>query len=179
MTDVYVSEHAFLGLIFATAEVYRRECYGLLFGYPLEGKVVVEGAIAYQTAERRFSEVSLYARQSRLIQRVIARFPKYEYLGEFHSHPDYRGREGLAALAEDDMTGMQPGELQLVVAVNPRRRSTPWKTTRQGALAGTLGDHHFRIGGWRVPPDAPAETARPRRVRVCCPYAVGLLGPEA
>ncbi len=185
MKDIYVSEGAFLGMILATAEVYRRECYGLLFGYALDEKVIVEGAIAYQTAERRFSQVSLFERQNRVIQGILARFPKYEYLGEFHSHPDYRGAEGMVGLTRDDLVGMRETEVQLVIAINPRRRTVAWSTNANGTLSGTLGEYHFRIGGYHLralaskpkPPRGRRRTPAPRqfRARVACPYAVGLL----
>jgi len=189
MKEIYISEQAFLGVILAAAEVYRRECYGLLFGYSLPGKVIVEGAIAYQTAERKFSEVSLFERQNRVIQEIIARFPNYEYLGEFHSHSDFRGREGEAGMTDDDVADMHEGEVALVVAINPRRRRVRWATRRDGTLSGTLGHYGFRIGGYHVCQSAPRlrslrgkrqdrrRRPRPRyfRARVCCPYAVGLL----
>ena len=189
MKEIYLAEQAFLQLILATAEVYRREAYGLLLGYPLPGKVIVEGAIAYQTAERKFSQVSLFERQNKTIQRIISRFPKYEYIGEFHSHADYRGYEGEVGLTDDDLVGMREGETQLVVAINPRRRRVPWYTNRDGTLSGTLSDFRFRIGGYHIrePVGNDREKKgkkrgrrrrpRPRvfRASVRCPYAVGLL----
>jgi proteasome lid subunit RPN8/RPN11 len=192
MKDIYISEQAFLGIIFAAAEVYRRECYGFLFGYALPGKVIVEGALPYQTAERRFSEVSLFERENKVIQSVIARFPKHEYLGEFHSHADYRGREAQAALTDDDLLDMHESEIALVVAVNPKRRMVPWAANADGSLSGTLGSWRFTIAGFALAPkprDArslPAGAGKSRgsrstprrsslRARVSCPYAVGLL----
>jgi hypothetical protein len=156
--EIYISEQAFLAVIFAAAEVYRRESYGLLFGYALPGKVIVEGALPYQTAERRFSEVSLFERQNKVIQSLIARFPKHEYLGEFHSHADYRGREAQAALTPEDLDSMTPGEIAIVVAVNPRLRKRPWATNADGALSGTLGPWRFRIAGFTL---APARLSKP------------------
>ncbi len=155
MKEIYISEQAFLAIVFAAAEVYRRESYGLLFGYALPGKVIVEGALPYQTAERRFSEVSLFERQNKVIQSLIARFPKHEYLGEFHSHADYRGREAQAALTPEDLDSMTPGEIAIVVAINPRLRMVPWSTTSDGALSGTLGQWRFRIAGFALAPAPP------------------------
>jgi proteasome lid subunit RPN8/RPN11 len=185
VTDIYISEQAFLGLILAAAEVYRRECYGLLFGYSLPGKAIVEGAIAYQTAERKFSTVSLYARQNKVIQKVISQFPKHEYVGEFHSHPDYGGYVGDPGLGLEDAVGVGEAEVQLVIAINPRRRTVAWSTNRDGTLSGTLGDHHYRIGGYYLRRKGETAAVAKRegrrkvspqlaRARVFCPYAVGL-----
>jgi proteasome lid subunit RPN8/RPN11 len=158
--EIYISEQAFLAIVFAAAEVYRRESYGLLFGYALPGKVIVEGALPYQTAERRFSEVSLFERQNKVIQSLIARFPKHEYLGEFHSHADYRGREAQAALTPEDLDSMTPGEIAIVVAVNPRLRKRPWSTNADGSLSGTLGAWRFTIAAFAL---APTRLSPPQR----------------
>jgi hypothetical protein len=160
MKEIYISEQAFLAVVFAAAEVYRRESYGLLFGYALPGKVIVEGALPYQTAERRFSEVSLFERQNKVIQSLIARFPKHEYLGEFHSHADYRGREAQAALTPEDLDSMTPGEIAIVVAINPKLRMVPWSTNADGALSGTLGAWRFTIAGFAL---APTRLSPPHR----------------
>ncbi len=164
--EIYISEQAFLAIVFAAAEVYRRESYGLLFGYALPAKVIVEGALPYQTAERRFSEVSLFERENKVIQSLIARFPKHEYLGEFHSHADYRGREAQAALTPEDLDSMTPGEIAIVVAVNPRLRKRPWSTNADGALSGTLGPWRFTIAGFTLAPtrlSKPADEPRLHR----------------
>ena len=187
MEQIYLSEQAFLSVILSAAEVYGRECYGLLFGYSLPEKTIVEGAIAYQTAERKFSQVSLYERQHRIIQRVIHEFPKHAYVGEFHSHPFFRGAAGEAGLGPDDLSGIREPEIQLVVAINPRQRSVDWSTNRDGTLSGTLAGHHFRLAGYHVLPRKEEAKVRrkkrgrrrkpsPRlvRARVYCPYAVGL-----
>jgi len=184
---IYISEQAFLSIILSAAEVYNRECYGLLFGYSLPGKTIVEGAIAYQTAERKFSQVSLYERQSKIIQEVIREFPKHAYVGEFHSHPFFRGWAGDVGLGPEDASGIREPEVQLVVAINPRKRSVDWSTNRDGTLSGTLAGFHFRIGAYRILPPAEKAEAKPRkrgrgrkekpgleRARVFCPYAVGL-----
>jgi len=165
MKEIYISEQAFLAVVFAAAEVYRRESYGLLFGYALPGKVIVEGALPYQTAERRFSEVSLFERENKIIQSLIARFPKHEYLGEFHSHADYRGREAQAALTPEDLDSMTPGEIAIVVAVNPKRRRVPWSTNADGALSGTLSQWRFTIAGFALAPKPRDERSESRGSR--------------
>ena len=189
--EIYVSEQAFLAIVFAAAEVYRRESYGLLFGHALPGKVIVSGALAYQTAERRFSEVCLFERQNKTVQSLIARFPKHEYLGEFHSHADFRGREAQAGLTPEDLDSMTPGEIAIVVAVNPRRRNVPWAANADGSLSGTLGPWRFTLTGFALAPKSstsrrspfnpksairnPKCTPRILRARLSCPYAVGHL----
>jgi len=181
--EIYISEQAFLAVVCAAAEVYRRESYGLLFGYALPGKTIVEGALPYQTAERRFSEVSLFERENKVIQSLIARFPKHEYLGEFHSHADYRGREAQAALTPEDLDSMTPGEIAIVVAVNPRLRKRPWSTNADGSLSGTLGQWRFTIAGFALAPTPTRvpEPPAPRGDAVVAfpPHRGGMPSPPA
>jgi hypothetical protein len=188
MKPIHLSEQAFLGMILASAEVYRRECYGLLVGRGRRGETRVAGAIAYQTAERKFSEVLLHDRPNRVIQDIVGRFPKHAYVGEFHSHPDYRGCDGIVGLTRVDVDGVRAGEIQVVIAIHRRRRRVRWAARRDGTLSGTLGGYHFKIGGYevRAPRGPRRRVARgksgrrrrpPRfvRARLVCPYAVGPL----
>lgn len=189
MKRLCLSEQAFLGMILASAEVYRRECYGVLVGHVGAGRTRVEGAIAYQTAERTFSGVALDDRPNRVIQDIVGRFPKHKhgYIGEFHSHPDYRGCDGIVGLTSTDMAGVGENEIQIVIAIHRRRRHVRWSMRRDGTLSGTLGDYHFKIGGYQVrrSPSGPSRarrksgrrSGRPRlfRVRVSCGYAVRFL----
>ncbi len=191
MKQMYLSEPALVGMILASAEVYRRECYGLLVGRARAGGTRVEGAIAYQTAERTFSGVSLCERPNRVIQDIVNRFPrhKHAYIGEFHSHPDYGGRDGIVGLTAADVAGVGPDEIQVVIAIHRRRRHVRWSTRRDGTLSGTLGDYHFKIGGYQVRRGAggraggkgarPPRARRLLRVRVSCAYAVRFLNAAA
>jgi len=109
-----------------------------------------------------------------------------DHRGGGHRVPD-GGAAGDTGLGPGDLFGISEPEIQLVIAINPRRRSVRWSTNRNGALSGTLAGHHFRIAGYHVlpRPDAaktkrkkgrPSKKDRPRlvRARVYCPYAVGL-----
>jgi len=195
MKQMSLSEPALLAMILSSAEVYRRECYGLLVGRSGPRRTRVEGAIAYQTAERKFSGVTLYDRPNRVIQDIVGRLPrrKHAYLGEFHSHPDYRGRDGIVSLTRADIAGVGENEVQIVIAIHRKRRHVPWATRRDGSLSGTLGDYHFKIGGYQVRHASAGRGNRKRagrqgrrrskprlvRIRILCPYAVRALnGPR-
>jgi len=161
---IILSDQAFLAVLLAAAEVYRREAYGLLFGRTRRGKTFIRGAVPYQTADRRFSEVALYHRPNRIIQRLLAQFPGQEYLGEFHSHADFRGAEAVAGLTPEDLESMAPGEIAIVVAVNPRRRTIPWSANRDGTLSGTLADFRFRLAAYTLACLTPGDE-RQRRLK--------------
>jgi len=48
---VFLSEAAFMGLVLSSIEVYKKECLGLLLGYKLEDRYIVEYSVAYQSAK--------------------------------------------------------------------------------------------------------------------------------
>jgi hypothetical protein len=52
---VYLSEHAFMGLLLSSAEVFKRESLGYLLGYRLDDWIIVEYAFSLQTARRKRS----------------------------------------------------------------------------------------------------------------------------
>jgi hypothetical protein len=55
---LFLSESAFMGLILSSIEVYKKECLGLLLGYKLEDRFIVEYTVAYQSAKRMRNGVS-------------------------------------------------------------------------------------------------------------------------
>ena len=59
---VYLSENAFIDLLLSSAEVYKKECFGLLLGYKLEDRFIVEHAFSVQTANDGIKELNLPAR---------------------------------------------------------------------------------------------------------------------
>ena len=69
----YISQNAFWGLLISAAEVYKRECFGLLIGYrdrrELKDMYIVEHAIPYQTATRGHKGVASNPRAHRRIER--------------------------------------------------------------------------------------------------------------
>ena len=80
---VFLSEAAFMGLILSSIEVYKRECLGILLGYKLEDRFIVEYSIAYQSAKRMRNGVSSNHLRHTRIEKVLSRFDRLELLGDF------------------------------------------------------------------------------------------------
>lgn len=57
LTDIFLSDKAFIGMVLSAVEVYKKEYMGALLGYNLRKRIVVEYAIPYQTAKRKPTEV--------------------------------------------------------------------------------------------------------------------------
>src|SRR4051812_25295154 len=86
----YISQNAFWGLLISAAEVYKRECFGLLIGYrdrrEERDMYIVEHALPYQTATRRHKGVASNPRAHRRIERFLRNIPQLSVIGDFHSH---------------------------------------------------------------------------------------------
>lgn len=149
--EVYFSENVFMGLILSSVEVYKKECFGLLLGYKTPQKYIVEHAVPYQSARRGHKWIELRSDKWKIIQEVLNNFPKLDMIGDFHSHTMYRDVRADVSLSEDDIIHMYPDELQIVIAVNENRRSTPWATSPDNTISGTISGYHFKLAAYYFP----------------------------
>ena len=97
---LFLDQAAFISLVAAATEAYRRECYGVLLGIKRLGQLYVRAAFAYQTAHRTPKSVELVDGRRRTVRRVLRAFPRYDYIGEFHSHPGYGEERGKPVLSK-------------------------------------------------------------------------------
>jgi proteasome lid subunit RPN8/RPN11 len=165
---VFLSEAAFMGVILSSIEVYKKECLGLLLGYKLEDRFIVEYSVAYQSAKRMRNEVSTnHARHVR-IESVLPKFGKLEIIGDFHSHPQYGSLKGLPKPSRLDINDMIGGRLYLIIAINDNERSVRWKENRDGTISGTLNDFHFKISAYHF------DGKRIRKNPIKCPFCLAL-----
>jgi proteasome lid subunit RPN8/RPN11 len=168
---IFLAEPAFITIVAAAAESYRRECYGVLLGHSFRGLTYVRAAFAYQTARRTPKSVELVRCRRRVIRSVLKAFPKYNYIGEFHSHPGYGDEAGNTAISYNDTTGMRAGEYELIIAVRKDRPSKPWQYCKDGTLSGLAGDHFIKMKAYLGEPMKKGGM-RGRPVGLKCVYAV-------
>jgi proteasome lid subunit RPN8/RPN11 len=169
---VFVSEQAFVALVAAATEAYRRECYGVLLGTRRLGRIYIRTALAYQTARRTPKSAQLVEGRRRTVRQVLRAFPRYDYIGEFHSHPGYGDEPGRPILSDADLVGVRPGECEMVVAVRRARARTPWSHCADGSLSGVAGRHFLKLRAHLAEPMRNGEV-RGRPVGLRCSYAVG------
>lgn len=167
-TEIFLSEKAFMGIILSTVEVYRSECLGVLLGYKTRGKIIVEYANPFQTADRKPSEVAPNWERELKVLEILPELIQLEKLGYFHSHPVWGKNKGLAILSDEDKDSMEEGEMELIVAINDVKRRTTWSESRK-RLNGTLGKYRFTFAGYYK----RTRDSRIRQYRIVCPYAVG------
>lgn len=146
--QVYLSENVFMGMVLSTVEVYKNECFGLLLGYRLADRYVVEHAIPYQSVKRGRNFAELRSDKWRVIQEVLRYFPRLDMLGDYHSHTMYGNVRAEVSLSRDDIDYMEPNDLQVVIAVNENRRTREWTVNGDRTVSGSLDRYHFKIAAY-------------------------------
>jgi hypothetical protein len=63
---------------------------------------------------------------------------------------------------------MQEGEIEIIVAINDAKKTSPW-TESKNKLFGTLGKYHIVIAGFYK----RKKDSKILQYRVLCPYAIG------
>lgn len=166
-TEIFLSDKAFMGIILSSVEVYKNECHGVLLGFRTYRRIVVEYAIPFQSARRTPSEVVPNWRRELKVIETLPKLIHLRKLGYFHSHPQWGTSRGIAKLSEPDKEYMREGEMEIVVAINDRKRRVPWQSNMR--LFGTIGRYYIVIAGFYK----RKEDSRIKQYRILCPYAVG------
>lgn len=168
LTDIFLSDKAFMSILLSSVEVYKNECHGALLGYQTQNRIVVEFAIPFQSAERKPSEVVPNWRRELKVIEVLPKLVQLQELGYFHSHPQWGKIRGKSQLSNQDKEYISEGDLEIVVAINDARKSVPWRQSKN-QLSGTIGKYHITIAGYY-------KRKRDNRIvqyRILCPYAIG------
>jgi len=166
-TDIFLSDKAFMGVILSSVEVYRNECHGALLGFRTNRRIVVQYAIPFQSARRKPSEVVPNWRRELKVIETLPKLVHLKKLGYFHSHPQWGTSRGIAKLSEPDKEYMSEGEVELVVAINDRKRAVPWQSNMR--LYGTIGKYYIVIAGFYK----RKQDSQIKQFKILCPYAVG------
>lgn len=167
---VYLSEHAFMGLLLSSAEVFKRECLGYLLGYRLHDRIIVEYAFGLQSARRKRRGVIFLDRDQKKIVPILAKFAKMQIVGDFHSHTPYGSIKSIAIPSPEDIKGMEEDNVYIIVAVNDLPSTKPWRENRDGSISGSMGNLFFKISANYYTP----KNGAPRRAPIYCPFPPGL-----
>ncbi|MEE8448668.1 MAG: Mov34/MPN/PAD-1 family protein [Thermodesulfobacteriota bacterium] len=164
-----MSEEAFLGLMLSSIEVYKRECLGLLLGYRMKEGFVIEYAIPYQAAERGHGVVDVLNKYHRRLQTALAALQKWDLIGDFHSHPQYRNAKGNVSPSKEDIRDIQKNSIFIIVAINDRKKRQHFEMNKDGTISGVLGEHHIKIACFCKEKE---NSIHP--VHLTCQFATGL-----
>ena len=172
--EAYLNLPAFLTIVSSSVEVFRKETIGYLVGIKGKNKFIVEYAIPYQTAESSFVHATVDLARVERVNEILSRVSEgIEFIGDFHSHTVFGDSPAKVTPSSSDLISTVPGELNIICAVNLKKRSVKWYENRRGIITGTIGEYRIEIGGYYV---AKAGIGRNyQRVLVKCPAVTGIL----
>lgn len=152
MVNVYLSLPSFLTMVSAAAELYPDETVGYLVGYPVTGRFVVEYAVPFQAVQADEEFAWIDEHRTARINRIINRFAEgMEIVGTFHSHAGRGSEKAVPLPSPADVNHVLPDEVELIVALNKKKRETVWREGKY-TIYGTVDKYHVEIGGFvRVP----------------------------
>ncbi len=162
---VYLSENAFIDLLLSSAEVYRKECLGFLLGYKLEDRFIVEHAYSFQTADRKPKGVVSLDRSHKKIEPIIRRLDRIQIIGDFHSHTQFGPEKGISTPSQEDINGMSPAHIYLIIAINNNRKTMDWAENRDGTISGSASDFFFKIAAYYL-----SASRVVRKAKIHCPF---------
>lgn len=155
-------------LLLNSAEVYKKECLGFLLGYGLEDRFIVEHAFGFQTAGRRPKGVVSLDRSHKKIEPIMAKFDRIQIIGDFHSHTQFGDERGLPQPSAEDIEGMKPGQIYIIVAINELKKAASWAENRDRTISGAAGDFFFKISAYYL-----TREHNVRRAKMLCPFPPG------
>jgi proteasome lid subunit RPN8/RPN11 len=169
----FLSLPSFLTIVTSSVEVFRKETIGYLVGIKGENKFMVEYAIPYQTAESTATHASIDENRVARVNEILNKLSEgLEYIGDFHSHTVYGECPGTVIPSNTDLLSTVPEELNIICAVNIKKKSVDWYENKRGILTGTVGEYRIEIGGYYV---KEARVGRKyQRVLVKCPSVTGI-----
>ncbi len=171
--EAYLSLPAFLSIISSSIETFKKETIGYLIGVKGENKFVVEYAIPYQTADSGFAHATLDMKRVERVNAILQKLSEgLEYIGDFHSHTIFGNARAKITPSSEDLLTTVPGELNIICAVNPKKRSINWQEDKRGVLIGTIDEYRIEIGGYFV--KKPGFGKKYQRVRIKCPSITGI-----
>lgn len=165
---VYLSENAFIDLLLSSAEVYKKECLGFLLGYRLEDRFIVEHAFSFQTASRKPKGVISHDKSHKKIEPILSRFDRLQIIGDFHSHTQFGPNKGLPYPSQEDIDGMTPALIYLIVAINNNRKTMHWAENRDSTISGSVDNFFFKISAYFLNGNASV-----RKAKIHCPFPPG------
>jgi len=171
--EAYLNLPAFLTIVAASIETFKKETIGYLIGIKGENKFMVEYAIPYQTAESGFAHVTIDLKKTERINEILRKLSEgLELIGEFHSHTIFGDKPASVKPSREDLVTTIPGELNIICAVNLKHRSVNWYEDGTGILIGTIGEYRIEVGGYYVA--AAGIGKKYQRVKIKCPAITGI-----
>jgi len=172
----YLSFPAFLTIVSSSVEVFRKETIGYLVGVKGENKFMVEYAIPYQTAESGYVHATVDMDRVGRINEILSKVSQgqgLEFVGDFHSHTMFGKSPATVVPSNTDLMSTIPGELNIICAVNIKKRAVRWYESNRGILTGTIGEYRIEMGGYYV--EEATVGRKYQRMAIRCPAVTGIV----
>ncbi|MBN2621523.1 Mov34/MPN/PAD-1 family protein [candidate division WOR-3 bacterium] len=171
--EAYLELPAFLVMVSSSVEVYHKETMGYLLGIKGENKFSVRYAIPFQTVERGLTHATIDMDRVGRINEILRELSAgLELIGDFHSHTQFGDSPATVIPSNADLMSSMPGKLNIICAVNQKRRKSKWQESARKNIIGSVGDYHIEIGGYYVAEAGFNE--KYQRVIIKCSAITGL-----
>lgn len=163
---VYIEQEPMKNMVWSAVEVFNRECLGFVFGRKPSKKYnsfVIENAVNIQMATRRNLEVKQSKTSSDRMDAIIDKYGGlYPFIGDFHSHPEWRTHKRLADLSEDDVKSMKEDKicLSIIIKISSINKDRPiWGNVSGGGIQGSLDRYKFHINAFTMLGDFSSQNS--------------------
>lgn len=172
--EAYLNLPVFLAIVSSSVEVFKKETIGYLIGVKGKNKFVAEYAIPYQAVETGLTHATVDMDRVARINEILGKVSEgLEFIGDFHSHTMFGDIPATVTPSSSDLMSSEPGKLNIICAVNIKKRSVKWHGDRRGILIGTIGEYRIKIGGYYVA--KACASGKYQRVIIKCPSVTGLI----
>jgi len=157
-------------MVTAAVEAYPQETLGVLIGLRTAAKILIQYAVAYQTAKRARHKVEAHLKRSQRTNHFLQEVTHLEVVGDFHSHPEVSvDKISSAMLSKTDKDSIVVKHLGMVVAIDKDAKKREWKHLPKGSLKGCVFPYSLKITSWFKMKGDKIEIAK-----IHCPFALGL-----
>ena len=179
---VHVRREPFLNMILSSAEIFRRECLGIVFGYlPTRSKnhFLVTNVIDIKSFKVRLNkEIEQSKKSAQVFKGIFEQAESiFRPIGSFHSHAEWGSHKGVAELGDEDIKNMSSeGEmLNFIIAISSREKgSAPWEIQPDGSIKGSLYKFNFHIAAYMLVDDEENKKVH-LELKIVAPAAVKTL----
>lgn len=179
---VHVRREAFLNMILSSAEIFKRECLGIIFGHsPTRSRnhFLITNVIDIKGVKVRLNkEVEQSQKSDKILKKIFEQAGSiFRPLGSFHSHPEWGPQKGVAEMGDADIKNMstEKEKLTFIIAISSRKKgSTPWEVQPDGSVKGSLNKFNFHIAVFALIDDETGEKI-PLKLRIVAPLAIKAL----
>lgn len=157
-------------MVTAAVEAYPQETLGVLIGLRTAERILIQYAVAYQTARRTRHEVEAHPKRSQRMDHFLEKVTRLEVVGDFHSHPQVPvDKISSIRLSKTDKKSMGRERLEIIIAIDRDAKKRQWKHLPKGSLKGCVFPYSLKIASWFKTTNNEFEIAQ-----VHCPFALGL-----